>query len=710
MGNNSWFGGIGWQTADYIRYYRYYYGIQENDVNAWAEYSIPGVKYPATWVAGQKITSLVNYMRGVFAEMLEDIHINAKSTNIEKIKATQMLFDKLHIQYENQALFDNIAEITGIPFEPVSGMRPQSYKEIEDFRKYDYADAGESAMTALAKHIIYSNDPVDTLTKIWFDCLVAGVSVLYTPMFNGNMILQPVSPPFAIIDRSVNSDYGKKQGFGGYVRYMYKHDILTNFDLDEEQKKSLDDMVGGFADLAMLNIPKPDMVWMFGKGMDTMIGVATLQWIDTERNLHLYSKDDNGNDYLEVNPPEMTDSMKARRKNARTEYKDQQTKCGAVLIGGSIMTDWGICGNQYRDDVNPADTQLDFRVFTPDMLFGFNRSIVSRLAQHQDKIDLYEYKKMQLLEQDKGKFPIFDSAQLTTNEGGQVAASFLDNLYGNRVGYVNTAQLENPRAGVTSAFGILDLTANAGQLAQYSALVAEEEAKMEQIVSIPAIAQGMQQSTVGMRVQQNTAVYSSRGTLQLYKGFVNYLNQTLQYTTNIYKNFLVKDGDYSGVVALNNWEKGFLVLSKDELFQHYNIYINMFDKYDEATKARIDAVALGMAQGGQLTLAQYTKIISFDNKRDEEKYLQAMDAKKEFEAAQAAQQQAAQQQAALAAQQNIAAQSANAKVASTQIQEANKNQREQEITNRVLDKEHMANHHEAGMQAVDLANQQEESV
>ena len=67
---------------------------------------------------------------------------------------------------------------------------------------------------------------------------------------------------------------------------------------------------------------------------------------------------------------------------------------------------------QFRKNDSLADTELNYKVFMPGHMLGYDCSIVEKLQAHQDNIDLYKYKIQLAIGRDKGKVYTIDTSQL----------------------------------------------------------------------------------------------------------------------------------------------------------------------------------------------------------------------------------------------------------------------------------------------------------
>jgi hypothetical protein len=111
------------------------------------------------------------------------------------------------------------------------------------------------------------------------------------------------------------------------------------------------------------------------------------------------------------------------RKNKKGSFWTK-TVNKAILIGNRYVVDYGEENNIVRKLDNPGDVEMPIKVFMPNMVLGENRSVVSRLHQHQDRIDFITNEITKMMTRAKGKVFLINRQKLGTSSAKDVITDF----------------------------------------------------------------------------------------------------------------------------------------------------------------------------------------------------------------------------------------------------------------------------------------------
>lgn len=564
---------------DILRFYKYYLGKQDNVNYNHVTQDPSGNTLPAVWIKGQKISSLIDYMHGVLGESIEKIEVDAIASSKDAVNRRDEKKNMLLTEFDLQEVLPELAELHGINFTANEDpdLSFESYEDIERYIAQTWKEKGEIIARELATDILIRNKYVEKYQKAGMTAFITGMCGVHPYVQNGR-VYQELVPTYNLIwDNSVDDDFNRQAKFVGKIKRMTVSDVISRWqkDLTEAEIKELRELEKADSKtLDACNEGQGNFNWWIPGTSNSKneVTVVTMFWISL-KDLRYEKK---------VDPYGKVHYSKVRKKSKQGDYWTTTVK-KATLIGNKYLVEWGDCDNIVRDKENPSDSVLPIKVFIPNMFLGTNKSIVSRLADHQDSIDRINHKIQELIGKDLGKCYVFNA-----NKTGDVTPrEILTDLKQMGITVLNQATGEDDDAlDRMKAVEVIDMTADPN-IRLYIELRREEERIMEEIVNIPKVALGQQQTYIGLGTQQNTISQSSRGTAYWFKGFMNFILETLQYSTELFKTSrqCVESEDAIQIVGDSGIK--YLTLTKDYLFEDYKIKIKFRDAIDEQGKQRI---------------------------------------------------------------------------------------------------------------------------
>lgn len=629
----------------------FYMSRQENKIFNFATKDENNCDLPVPYVRGGKLASLIDFMLGKFVETIQNMNPTVQSTSKAAVNKKTELLSKMLLKFELRDMIEELQDISGVEFNPV-GNKDREFEMKEDifrFMEKDYKEQAEEYAMRLAEDIMIRNRFVETYKQAAFNVLYSGICGIIDYVENGK-VWQKVIPSYNLIwDNSVDDEFNHLAKFAGYVEWLTPSEILANnnFNLSAEAREELSRVTAD-----TISSIFPDTLWYTGtfKWFRTLPSKAPR--IAVFRGFWIGSKDlryRKGED-----PYGKTRYSKLSKEKKRSKYWTSIVH-KVTVIGNKYVVESGEDNNIVRNQVNPSDSELPIKIFIPNMVMGENRSIVSRLRNHQVFIDYLSVEITKMLIRNKGKVYIINKHKLGSATSQELLNDFerigLHVSDGNATGE-DMANGENRNVVETVD---MTLDPNVQRLVE---LRREEERLMEEIVNISKIALGQQSSYVGAKTQAGTISQTALGTLNLYEGFVKFIENSLQHAINQYKLSLVNEPE-TEIPLVGTKGRYYMQQTKDIRFEEFQVWIVVKDYISEQARERLLMVAQAMAQNQQIDMIDYIKVEQCRSYSELMNELEYSIKKKKREAMQAQamqqlQQEAMQQQALQAQQQQEA--------------------------------------------------------
>lgn len=631
-----------------VRMFSYYLGRQWNKDYYYTTQDQNNCDLPTVWINGQKITSLIDYMVGNAINLLENLEPTTKIISKAAIERKRDLLEFALIRLQFKEFFEQVEELTGMQFEPISDV-PQQIETPEDlyrFMEYDFKEQGDIIATRIVEDILNRNSFQDKYKQAFLYTLLGGYVGIHNRIENGKSYFDVILPHNLIVDRSKDDDFLSESRFVGVVDYMPTTDIierykefLTTEEIEEIKKINSNNLY----QLLDLTTHPYATTWAFTYNSVPMIAVVTGYWVGMKDLKYEKNSDKFGNThYAKV------------RKNKKGSFWTK-TVNKAILIGNRYVVDYGEESNIVRKLDNPGDVEMPIKVFMPNMVLGENRSVVSRLHQHQDRIDFITNEITKMMTRAKGKVFLINRQKLGTSTAQDVISDF------ERMGIHITdgsATGEDFVAGQdVRLVEVVDMTLDPN-VQQLVSLRREEERLMEEIVNIPKVALGQQAGYVGAKTQAGTIAQSNLGTAYLYQGFIRFIEKQLAHALNQFKISLIDSDEETTLGVVGTHGMNYIKLTKEFGFEELGVYVKIKDFIDEQARERLLMQAQAAMQNQMIDFMDYIKVEQSKTYTEALNELQYSIGRKMREAQKAQQQQ--QMMALLQQQQQQAAQAEQA--------------------------------------------------
>ncbi len=567
-----------------LRYIDYYLGKQDNQTYYYTAQEDSNCATPTVWVAGQKITPLVDFMLGKFMEIAGNMDPTVKTTSQAAQNRKTMLLEKALLKIQVPEVFADMASY-GVDFSPMGGSEAQ-FKTEEDLMRYmeiDYRENAEILAVKLANDIMLRNRAIEKYKQQFLYTLIAGYVGQYNYVENGKPYYKTILPQHAIIDTDTDDDLHRSDKLAGFIEWLTPTQVIQRHGkfLNQEQQEEIKSM-NSSKWTSLTNCTDGSSAWFYMSGNTPMYGVVTLTWKGFKDLRYEESKDKFGGVHYKK-----TRGGKSSKYQTEIVYK-------AVLIGNHYLGEYGEETNQVRSIDNPGNVDLPFHWFQPNMLNGENKSIVARLHELQDRIDFLTNEMTKMITRSKGKVYLINGHKIGSKGAKDVLEDFTNIGFHVTDGAIDGEDYVPGKEDKMVEVVDYTLDPNVQLLVN---LRREEERLMEEIVNIPKIALGQQTSYVGSKTQQGTIAQSTLGTAHLYQGFIQYIEKCLAHSLNQYK-MVVPNEKETSIPVIGTKGKEYIKMLEDFMFEELGVYIKIRDFIDEQARRELMDTATAFAQTG----------------------------------------------------------------------------------------------------------------
>jgi hypothetical protein len=580
---------------------RYYFGQQGNNSIYFVKQGTP---LESLDVVNNQIFKLCNYLKGKVTEIMEKFNIStdvlSESAKTEKdIKRKVLLF-----MVQNQEFMETMAKYGIVLNIDTNGALIESKEDVDFHLENDYRVEGADIAELIATEILYNNGYKTLKPEQFFDVISCGFCSTDREIVNGRLKEFRVLPYEAILDmRNPNDNcYNDAARFRGrFINLASPYEVLEMYSeyLDPEDRKAIEQIAiatdNQYGRNFFMNNPiTPTGTFDWWEQGTTpgnpIIGMSIVKMYFYAEKDHRYKykkgklvKEKDYNDKGEVI------EANANRKGLIRNYGIRQ----AVLIAGKYVCCEGWVNNAIYDDFENGKQLFPQTVFINDYQSGVFTSYISRLKPYQDDIDLAVTKRKLAEINDLGiNYIIWGS-----NDSNQKIKGILDDFKSTHMTMLKVDIDDNGELFRKNFAETIDFTKALSVVQIYMAIEDDLIRKMGDMVHLPSILQGTQDSTIGKGVQQNTVTLATTGITPLLNGFINFVEKDIRTSSNINKIMFTDGSDYARMVV-GDWGINWLNESKKETFQSLLIYIHRYDVMDEQNMAILNADIQPAIQNG----------------------------------------------------------------------------------------------------------------
>ncbi len=312
--------------------------------------------------------------------------------------------------------------------------------------------------------------------------------------------------------------------------------------------------------------------------------------------------------------------------------------CYATLLGNKYLVEWGYAKNVIRPHSDKSKPKLPIGFYNGNTTLGDGISIIGSIAELINKIDRCEYKIDELTGNHIGKTYAFNGAKFAQGVDMKKLTTELKTL---KVTVVQPTGESNDKVDNQPLVTPMDFSLDQA-IVEYANLSMKYEAMIDELLNLPKAARGVDNQS-GLGVQKGIVSTSAQGNANLFNNLFKFEKLQLQYLIDLMRLIYASgEGDDTAEFVVGMRGLRVLELIEDYLFEDVMVDISPRDVITEEQRARINAIALSLAQnGGQVgiidaldieaadTLTEARNMLDYSIKKREEQTAQATEAQNE---------------------------------------------------------------------------------
>lgn len=570
---------------------RYFHGLQDNSrysfwfedpfVNQGLIYNQGDALIRVPDEKGNQIYNLITHLVGSFSGRISystlTVENNSRSgrSKIEKERKKAFLFEILR----RRGILKSLANL-GVDFNPFPAMQNA---EIEQIIEYVNNYPQEVEMFKIMRDIEYRNNTKGLISDGFFNIILNRIGAIYVYNDDDGMVKhQLINPYSVVIDQRADNDFSLEDRFCGFVQFLTPGEIFERYKItDEEEKERIRQMATGrgFQDSStylaqnFYNFP-----W----------------WWERENTVACFNAFWKSYDY-------------------KGDFVYQTVKKG-TLIGNCILKNHGLEKNIVKNPYNKKECVLPIISVRPYTLNGINRSLVDRLKQLQDKIDVYNRKISEAISHDLGNAYAF-----TADNIGSSIEEIVSDIKKHRMTVIQRSTGEDMLPeDAQRLVEKMDFTLSPN-IIRYVELKQEAKRDMEEIASTSAVAMGQQQSYIGLNTQMNTISQNAKGVEYYFSSCLKWYADVMQYSVEKFKLSAIGNKKLQVEVLDENGIE-YLEMNKSVSFMDLGVKVVVEGILDEKRKAKLIEFATALAQSGGIDMLDYIKIENANTLKEVEMY------------------------------------------------------------------------------------------
>jgi hypothetical protein len=621
----------------------YYLGEQNIGLN---NALIEGTATQLLYRAGLEINKLVNHKVGKASELYQTLKLSVELLGRDTRNKKQLKRDLMLLRLKAQREMQSLEEI-GIIFNPLpedfaADSEEEMMKQVETSLK----EVGEKIADLLSEKAWKYNDMAYQYEEVTRQCVVGGISGVHNTIKNGMLIKEYVPAHQIIWDNTQTNVFNAKANFAGIVTYnLTSEQILEKYPrLTEDDKKEIKELSMSVTQeyLSLYNpLINGRTLWYATNVAGGITGFTVVR---------IYIKGRKDSQYKVVKG-QVKDMKEAEAGDP--DY-DGQIWYFADLIGNRWLGDWGEVTNIVYDTKATQDPLCPLQIVVPNATLDQYKSDVGKVKEIQDEIDFYANKIREITTRDIGKNYWVNGQSLGISSLKDMITDFkAQNI---TVGTPpNDVGDQNPNGNLLIQSVDLTLDPNITKYVELKNYLKEEQ---RDILSLPTISLGAQNTVIGKGVQENTMAAANDGLASFYNTMLNFIQRDMQLGVNMWKLAMgdkkMSEQDIVDIVGEDGYD--FIMTNKDYPFEPLGVYIQINDRIDDKERAALNDAAFAALQNQEIKYLDYIKLRRCQTLSEAENYFTVALKRSERREDAAAQQRAAEQERALQIQANAALQ------------------------------------------------------
>ena len=626
--------------------YLFYFAEQESSRNYFASQENEALKYLET--NDNQIFTLVNSLHGKMCEFVQNYNISTELLSKDARTEKKRVRESLMFIVDNQDFFNSLKQIgiyyNGLPESVVL----KTKEDVEDFMEYSWEEYGAVIAEDIALLLMKISEFSTLKSDQFLDLIITGLTGTKRVIRNGLVFEEKVRSQELILDLRSNTDnnYNDAAWFRGGFKMIAPAEVLDVFgdSLKPQDKQEIKDCMystlSGYGANYVATVSQTSTGFFnyWGKGTSTYQPINSMSVIEC----YWYAKYDNRyyetkkgikkyKDFRENGEPIKENQI---REGSFSKYRIEQ----GILIGGRWLVQ---CGWTPNAEFHPITKKQLFpiTVYIDNYTGGYYKSRVSRMKGLQLDINLADMYIKQAQMDNLGVVALITD---TGDDSTKTIKSIYDNFKRMKMDILKRDIDDNEADILRQRFvQTIDFTKSLSVVPILESIKNSAKNDLKNMMHLPDQAQGLQKSTIGKGVQEQTVILASEGIAPLFNGFVKFIQRDIMFDANLQKIVTLASERNMNIMANFIGDRGvqWLKTATQESFEYLGIYINPYDTIGATERKLIDAKLMIYAQQQQgltpledLTLSQITSYRKAIN------YLRVVYKKREIAAAEAAQQ------------------------------------------------------------------------
>ena len=590
-----------------VDYSLYYIGKQKNINYNYMTKDTDGNTLSATWIKSKKVKNLIDRLAGIFIQQLNGKEISAKSLSERAVTAKMDLWQEVMLEHDTRVIeiYNDLAAV-GVHRVPPFGKKFDTKEQAEQWLTYSFKDDLEVAATAIGKHTEQSNDSNTIYLEAFKqDFAPSNWMGIYNYVEN-KRVKQKKIPFYNLIWDTTSDDPFVRDGrFVSFIERLTPAEIFKRWpklEQDAETKEDIMEMAkcGDWAGQVASFYNTPAMSWYANRSGEMFVTAVTNFWIGPRDTT--YVKKDNpkgGYNFLEKDA-----------KNTKGDYMIQDLH-RAVILGNKWIVEKGYDDNVVRSVNEKESPELPIKIMQGNTTMGDGVSIIGSVHQLIDDMDAFDYKIRDLMGRNVGKSYLINGNKLGM---GVKPKELIQDLKTMNI-HVGEGTTGEPGDATNNQPMVYPMDFSLDDaIIRYAELWRTLEARVEELLSLPKIAQGTQQETVGLGVQRNVIQQSLTGNANLFQNLFKFNQINLQYCVNLGKLLIAKDeADETARFVVGDRGVKALKLVKKYLMEDVLVHVSPRNIIDEQQKAQLLSIAQAAMQNDQITVLDFIAIQQCDS-------------------------------------------------------------------------------------------------
>ncbi len=606
----------------------YYLGEQQIGLN---NAIIEGTNTQLLYRAGLEINKLVNHKVGKASELYQTLKLSVEllgrdTRNRKQLKRELMLL-RLKAQREMASLEELGIIFNPLPEDFIADSEDEMMLQIETSLK----EVGEKIADLLSEKAWKYNNLSYQYEEVTRQCVVGGISGIHNTIKNGMLVKEYVPSHQIIWDNSQTDVFNSKANYAGLVTYnLTSEQILQRYpNLPKESKEQIKQLSLTVTNeyLSLYNpLVNGRTLWYATNNSGGISGFTVVR---------IYAKGRKNSKYKEVKGQ----VIKVDEGEQGNPDYDGEVWYYSDLIANRWLGECGEVTNIIYNDKATKEPLCPLQIVIPSATLDQYKSDVSKIKEIEDEIDYYAFKIREITTNDLGKNYWVNGQALGIGSIKEMVSDFKAQKI--TVGVPpNDGGDPNPNGSLLIQQVDMTLDPNVIRYVELKNVLKEEQ---RDILSLPTISLGAQNTVIGKGVQENTMAAANDGLASFYNTMLNFIQRDMQLGVNMWKLAMgdkkMKPQDIIDIVGEEGYD--FIMENKDYPFEPLGVYIQINDIIDDAERKALVDAAFAALQNQKIEYVDYIKLRRCQTLTDAENYftmaLKKRERREERMAAEAAQ-------------------------------------------------------------------------